>query len=1101
LELREFRRFYERSAKVRTAFEKVRAGEKLHVGGLCGSSRAFFASVAPLHVAAPTVCILPDNEAAAYFYEDLLALETPCLTLFFPPSCKKSVQSGLVVSDNVIMRAEALNRLREDVPVLLVTSPEAIVEKIITGEALRANTFEVNAGDRLNPNTVVELLAEMNFERTDFVSQPGQYAVRGTILDVYSYAGEDPFRLDFFGDTVDSIRIFDIATQISKAKTSQMLIVPNIQAVSEKKTASLFDFLSAESLLYIADVQFVTDILNSIYKETFRDFDVINGEDFLNAIGPFACMEVGGANFFKAPTVEFHTSPQPSFNRNFELLANNMTDNAQSGVQTFILSSNSAQIRRLRSILSEQRLNATFTGMNFTLHEGFIDHDANICCYTDHQIFERYHRYNLKSHGEQREVMTLKELNMLHPGDYVVHIDHGIGKFAGLVKTDFNGKVQEAARLVYRDNDVLLVNIHSLHRILKYKGKDGIDPKINKLGSGAWQKLKDRTKNKVKDIARELIALYAKRREEQGYAFAPDSYMQEELEASFMFEDTPDQVKTTQAVKQDMEREMPMDRLICGDVGFGKTEIAIRAAFKAATDGKQVAVLVPTTILALQHYRTFTERLENFPVTVDYISRLRSTPDVKAALKATAEGKVDILIGTHRIVGKDVKFKDLGLLIVDEEQKFGVSVKERLKQLKVNVDTLTLTATPIPRTLQFSLMGARDLSVIQTPPPNRYPIVTELCAFSDDVIREAVRNELSRNGQVFFINNRISNLQDIAVLIRQLVPEATVMTAHGQMDGEQLEDIMLKFINGRFDVLVSTAIIESGLDIPNANTMIINHAENFGLSDLHQLRGRVGRTNKKAYCYLLTPPLASLPSEARKRLQAIEEFSDLGSGFSIAMRDLDIRGAGNLLGAEQSGFIADIGFETYHRILNEAIQELKSDEFSELFTAEPPDSSAGNAFMQSSYVADCQIETDMELLLPDRYIHNVSERMSLYRDLDGMESSDALQQFELNLIDRFGPIPVPARELMEVVRLRWVAIRMGMERIILKGKKMVCYFVADSKSDYFRSDTFGRILAYMQRHPDHCRMREKDNKLGLYIDNIESVSAARKTLEKYETAE
>ena len=1046
---------------------------------MAGSSRSLFASTLSAQSKTPIIYIVENKEDATYFYDDLVNLQTPTPVCFFPSSFKRE---EVIDQENIIMRTDALNRLQQKIPVSIISYPEAVAEMVITSEALTSNSFLVKLGDKLSIEFINEVLYEYGFERVDFVVEPGQFAVRGSIIDIYSFAGEDPYRLDFFGDEIDSIRSFDIATQISKVKLEQITIIPNIQSgLKDEKRDNFFNFIPENSLLVVHNAEVVSDIVTQCDSEFSR-------EDFFEALNRFTCIETGISGYFPtARSFQFNTSPQPAFNKNFKLLAENIEEKNKDGYQAFILSSNEKQIERLRAIFDDLDPGVKFAGMHFTLQNGFIDHDLKICCYTDHQIFERYHRFNVRNHGEEREQVTLKELNRLHPGDYVVHIDHGIGKFAGLVKIEQNGKIQEAVRLVYRDNDVLLVNIQSLHRISRFKGKDGIEPKINKLGSGAWQKLKDRTKSKVKDIARDLIALYAKRKEEQGFAFSPDSYLQNELEASFIYEDTPDQMKTTQAVKYDMERNIPMDRLICGDVGFGKTEVAIRAAFKAVADSKQVAVLVPTTILALQHFKTFSDRLKDFPANIEYISRLRPSAETKKAIKETAEGKVDILIGTHRLVSKDIKFKNLGLLVVDEEQKFGVSVKEKLKQLKVNVDTLTLTATPIPRTLQFSLMGARDLSIIQTPPPNRYPIITQLHSFNTEIIREAIRNEIGRGGQVFFIHNRVHNITEVETVVRREVPEARTVVAHGQMDGPKLEGIMLDFINGMYDVLISTTIIESGLDIPNANTIIINHAQNFGLSDLHQLRGRVGRSNKKAFCYLLAPPLSTLPEESRHRLEAIEEFSDLGSGFHIAMRDLDIRGAGNLLGAEQSGFIADIGFETYHRILNEAILELKHDEYHDLFSDETENS--GNAFLKTSFVADCQIETDMELLFPDTYIQSISERMLLYRELDSIETEESLALFEASLVDRFGAIPSQAKELLEIVRLRWEAIRLGMERIVVKNKKMICYFV--EQESYFQSPVFGKILEYIKQNPVKCRIKEKNNKLSMRFEPVDTVINAK----------
>ncbi|RKD92855.1 transcription-repair coupling factor [Mangrovibacterium diazotrophicum] len=1104
MDLLEFRKIYQNHDAFKHALTSIATPKsKVHLHGLVGSLKSIFASILAEQQQQVTICILNDREEAAYFFDDLNNLQTGENVLFFPSSYKRAIQSEHLEQENIILRTEVLNQIREGNPVNIVTYPEALVEKVITGEALASNSFTVNKGDKLSIDFLNDVLFEYGFERVDFVFEPGQYSIRGSLVDIYSFSNEDPYRLDFFGDDVDSIRSFDIESQISKKQLSKIVIIPNIQSgLDDERRDNFLCFIPENSILYFNDLDLITELIENSYKQALQGDDVpedlpnriISGPDFKKKALQFSLIATGNRTGFDAtPVIEFNSAPQPVFNKNFQLLAKNMQQNLANGYKNYILSTSEKQIERLHAIFNDQGLNVKFTDFSFTLHEGFVDHDTKIACYTDHQIFERYHRFKIKTRKDQRESITVKELNKLHPGDYVVHIDHGIGKFAGLVKTEVNGKMQEAIRLTYRDNDVLLVSIHSLHRISKYKGKEGLEPKINKLGGGAWQKLKERTKSKVKDIARDLIKLYAKRRQEKGHAFTPDSYLQNELEASFIFEDTPDQVKTTQAVKEDMERHIPMDRLVCGDVGFGKTEIAVRAAFKAATDSKQVAVLVPTTILALQHYKTFSDRLKDFPVKVEYISRLRPAAEIKRILKDVTDGKVDILIGTHRLVGKDVKFKDLGLLIVDEEQKFGVSVKEKLKQLKVNVDTLTLTATPIPRTLQFSLMGARDLSIIQTPPPNRYPIITELHGFNEDLIRDAINYELARNGQAFFIHNRVQNIYEVEATIRRIVPGVKTVVGHGQMEGPKLEKIMLDFINGEQDVLIATTIIESGLDIPNANTIIINHAENFGLSDLHQLRGRVGRSNKKAFCYLLTPPLSMVSTEARHRLQAIEEFSELGSGFNIAMRDLDIRGAGDLLGAEQSGFIADIGYETYHRILNEAIQELKQTEYKDLFEEEQQ-ADASKAFLKNKFISDCQIDTDMELLFPDAYIQSISERMLLYRELDSMETEENLQQFEISLTDRFGKLPAPSVELLEVVRLRWVAINLGIERIILKNKKMICYFISDQQSPYYQSEAFTRVLSYVQHNPNKCRMKEKLNKLSLSFENISTVAKAKTVL-------
>ena len=1117
MELVDFKKVFAEQKLIQPLLKAINTpGEKIHLPGLVGSSRTVLASMLAEQAGRAFIFILNDKEEAAYFYDDLVNLQTGVPVFFFPASYKRPAQYDAVEQENIILRTEVLNQLREQSQTAIVTYPEALAEKVISGEGLASNSFLVQKNDRLSISFINDVLFEYGFERVEFVVEPGQYAIRGSLVDIYSFSNEDPYRLDFFGDVVDSIRSFDIENQISKDKLEKIVIIPNIQeGLTDEKRDSFFRFIPENSRLFIQNISLVAGFIENMHQQTAANPSLpehilngmIRGDEFLKAISNFTCMESGTANFFNTKTqFVFETSAQPVFNKNFELLAKNLQENVRNGYRNFILSSNEKQIERLHAIFNDQGLDVQFTDLNFTLHEGFTDHQLKICCYTDHQIFERYHRFKIKTRKAQKENITLKELNKLHPGDYVVHIDHGIGKFAGLVKTEVNGKMQEAMRLVYRDNDVLFVSIHSLHRISKYKGQEGGEPKISKLGSGAWQKMKDRTKSKVKDIAKDLIALYAARRQEKGFAFSPDSYLQTELEASFIYEDTPDQLKATQAVKEDMERHMPMDRLICGDVGFGKTEVAIRAAFKAVADSKQVAVLVPTTILALQHFKTFSERLRNFPAKIEYVSRLRPSAEVKRILKETSEGKIDIIIGTHRLVGKDVKFKNLGLLVVDEEQKFGVSVKEKLKEFKVNVDTLTLTATPIPRTLQFSLMGARDLSIIQTPPPNRYPIVTELHGFNEETIREVINYEVARNGQVFFIHNRVQNIHEVEAVIKRIVPGVMetvikrivpgvkVAVGHGQMDGAKLEKVMLEFINGEYDVLIATTIIESGLDIPNANTIIINHAQNFGLSDLHQLRGRVGRSNKKAFCYLLAPPLSTLSTEARQRLRAIEEFSELGSGFNIAMRDLDIRGAGNLLGAEQSGFIADIGFETYHRILNEAILELKQGEFRYLYEEDKEE--ASQAFLRAQFVNDCQIDTDMELLFPDQYIQSVSERMLLYRELDNLETEATLHQFELGLVDRFGKLPPESMELIEVVRLRWLAIGLGIERIILKNKKMTCYFISDQRSPYYQSPAFTKILQYVQKNPGKCRMKEKQDKLSLSLENIKTVVAAKAILEE-----
>ncbi len=1077
----------------------------LHFKGLAGSSAAFvFASLAE-SCGNPLFIVLNDKEEASYFYDDLSLLLPDNIVLFFPSSYKRLIRHGKIEQENIVRRTAALNRIYDKKNCVIITYPEALVEKVIRHDTLLSNTLGISVNEKLSLDFVNEVLSEFGFERVDFVYEPGQYSVRGGIIDIFSFSFDHPYRIDFFGNEVESIRSFDINTQLSIKKYDSVSVIPNIQyGLEEENRIDIFSYLTKEFAVAFHDREIIFAQIKNTFSEAIKVSEndenpllpemLADDKTLKNTIKDFHNIDFGLKKEASSDLVfQFDSIPQPRFNKNFELLAANLKQNSSKGFTNYILANSEKQIERLQSIFDDKALNVKITPLNFTIHEGFYDNDLMIALYTDHQIFERYHKYSLQSATKARESISIEELNKLHPGDYVVHIDHGIGKFAGLVKTEVNGKYQEAIRLVYKDNDSLLVSLHSLHRISKYKGKDGTEPNINKLGTGAWQKLKSRVKSKVKDIARELIALYSKRLSEKGYSYSPDSYLQQELEASFIYEDTPDQVKATKAVKDDMERLMPMDRLVCGDVGFGKTEVAIRAAFKAVTDSKQVAVLVPTTILALQHYKTFSDRLKDFPVNISYLSRLRNPGDIKDTLADLKEGKIDIVIGTHKLVGKEVKFKDLGLLVIDEEQKFGVSVKEKLRQLKVNVDTLTLTATPIPRTLQFSLMGARDLSIIQTPPPNRYPIVTEVHGFNEAIIREAINFELDRNGQVFFIHNRVQNIHEVESFVRKTCPEARVIVGHGQMEGSQLEKTMLDFIEGKYDVLVATTIIESGLDIPNANTIIINHAQSFGLSDLHQLRGRVGRSNKKAFCYLLAPPLEALSPEARRRLKAIEEFSELGSGFNIAMRDLDIRGAGNLLGAEQSGFIEDIGFETYHRILEEAVQELKNSEFSDIFDNIEQDKSS-SAFFKVKYLNDCQIETDMELRFPESYVSSVSERMSLYRELDNIDNEEDLNRFEMRLIDRFGKIPVPALQLSEIVRLRWKAISLGIERIILKNNKMICHFIADQKSPFYQSPAFTSIIGWIQQNHDKCKIKEDKDKLSLSFDKVNSITHAKEII-------
>jgi transcription-repair coupling factor (superfamily II helicase) len=1052
--------------------------------------------------------ILSDKEEAAYFLNDLENFCPDQKIFFFPSSFKGSFNKEDTDPAGMVQRTELLEVLSgKSAKTIIVTYPGGLLEKVIPGAMLQKMKLQLSEGESVSRDFIVEVLSEYGFRETDFVYEPGEFAIRGSIVDVFSYSNDRPYRIDFFGNEVESIRLFDIETQLSEIRVQSVSILPDIRKAGEVGNSkpnrtdkfSLVSLLDERSVIWMSDPGVAISGLNNLYEsvglpdESIPDKSTVfcSGDELLEELSSYSVLESGQTSFFRdSRIVEFSTTPQPAFNKNFELLTETLAGNADKGYTNYIFSENEKQFERLREIFSEVYGSVPFTPVLAGLFRGFTDHDLRICCYTDHQIFERYHKFRLKEGFKKREMISVQILNELQPGDYIVHIDHGIGMFGGLEKIDVNGKVQETLRLVYKDGDVLYVNIHSLHRISKYKGKDGLAPKIYKLGSGAWQKLKQKTKNKVKDIARELITLYAKRKMETGFRFSADSYLQRELEASFIYEDTPDQLKATNMVKEQMESPVPMDMLVCGDVGFGKTEVAIRAAFKAIADNKQVAVLVPTTILALQHFNTFKERLRDFPCRVDHISRFRSASEQKQILSDLAEGKIDILIGTHRIIGRDIEFKDMGLFIIDEEQKFGVSVKEKLKKIKLNVDTLTLTATPIPRTLQFSLMGARDLAIINTPPPNRHPIITALCEYNTDIIKEAIEYETQRGGQVFFIHNRVQNISEVESTVQKLCPGVRTVSAHGQMNSDKLEKIMLGFISGKFDVLISTTIIESGLDIPNANTIIINNAHNFGLSDLHQLRGRVGRSNKKAFCYLLAPPPQNLTREARQRLRAIEDFSELGSGFSIAMQDLDIRGAGNLLGREQSGFIADIGFETYHKILDEAVQELRETEFRDVFSDKENEKTAGHA-----YINDCQVETDLELLIPEEYIPGNTERIRLYRILDNTRDEDSLKKFETDLVDRFGPLPLQTRELLNVVRLRRLAISLGFEKIVIRNGTMVIYFISNQMSPYYQSPHFTGILGVIQSFKK-MKMKEHKNKLTLSLQNITSIDTALDVLEK-----
>ncbi|MGB0976791.1 MAG: transcription-repair coupling factor [Prolixibacteraceae bacterium] len=1078
--------------------------ERFRCIGLKGSSAPLYLWASLSEYQGTAIIIANDRESAAYFYDDIIRMYDPQNLHFFPSSHRRYIDLDRIESENIIERTDILNVISQKENNIIVTYPEAIAEKIVAKKTLQDLTLHITVGENIESSFLRETLESYGFELVDFVYEPGQFSIRGSIVDIYSFANEDPYRIDFFGDDIDSIRIFDIESQISKKVIDKISIIPNIQGSDQEiEKCSLFEFISQKSIVALQDVTFIEDRIEQFYdhsknylerneKEIDLSEELIRKDHFRTAIEQVPLIEFGHKGYYEqSKAYNFKQTNQPLFHKNFDLLSEDLQNHQKEGYQNLILSSNEKQLNRIKSIFHDKGYEENFKGVVASISEGFVDHDLKKCIYTDHQIFERYHRFRLKSKKSSRLAITLKEIQKLHPGDYVVHIDHGVGQFAGLVRTQENGKIQESLRLVFKGNDSLLVNIHALHRISKYKDKDGTEPKLNKLGTSAWQKMKSKTKAKVKDIAKDLIALYAKRKQEKGFSFSEDSYLQQELEASFIYEDTPDQNKATLSVKQDMEKEIPMDRLVCGDVGFGKTEVAIRAAFKAVCDSKQVAILVPTTILAFQHYKTFLKRLEDFPCNIEYISRMRKPKEVKRVLQEMKEGKVDIVIGTHKLVGKNIEFKDLGLLIIDEEQKFGVAVKEKLKKLKVNVDTLTLTATPIPRTLQFSLMGARDLSVINTPPPNRYPIQTEVHGFNEEIIKESIEYELERGGQVFFINNRVQNIYEIEAMIQRVCPGVRTIVGHGQMDGPSLEKVMLSFVAGEYDVLIATTIIESGLDIPNANTIIINHAHQFGLSELHQLRGRVGRSNKKAFCYLLAPPMSSLPSESRRRLEAIEEFSELGSGFNIAMQDLDIRGAGNMLGGEQSGFIADIGFETYQRILNEAIHELKTEEFKDIFADEKEnDQEARKAFMNISYVQDCQIETDMELLFPQDYIENTAERMMLYNELDNIDNAEDLALFVKNTEDRFGKMPDEAKELTKIVELRWIAQRNGIEKVRLKKKRMVLDFISDPQSPFYSSKEFTNVLNWLQKNPGKAGMKQEKDKIRLTFIKIFDVKDA-----------
>lgn len=1068
---------------------------RLKIDGLTGSAPAVVFSQLPPSKH-PYIAIANDLDEAGYLYGDLCALCGDEAVLFFPSGYKRDIKYGQPDPPSQILRAEALSRWDSGTARILVSYPEALAEKVASKKILDDNTLRFKKGGTADLTVVAQRLRENGFEETDYVYEPGQFAIRGSILDIFSYSNELPYRIDFFGDDIESIRTFNIETQLSEQQIDDITVVNNL---ADSGKQSLLDFAGNDAMLLIHDREWLCQRIHAIAAETLSESAIISKEGdadamshvvdadaFCDSLSQFRTLDYAVSNRGNYDaSLTFETAPQGVFHKNFDIISESFKNFRKEGYAIYVLSDSEPQFERLRVIFADRGDDISFVPVFRTLHEGFIDHTLKICAFTDHQIFERFHKYTLKSDRARsgKLALSLKELSQIEVGDYIVHVDHGVGRFGGLVRTAVNGKMQEMIKLTYLNDDKIFVSIHSLHKLAKYRGKEGVEPRLNKLGSGAWNKLKERTKSKLKDIARDLIRLYAARRAEKGFAFSPDSYLQQELEASFIYEDTPDQLKATQAVKADMESDRPMDRLICGDVGFGKTEVAIRAAFKAATDGKQTAVLVPTTVLAYQHFNTFSERLKDLPVKVDYLSRARKPKDVKRILEELAEGKIDIIIGTHKLIGKNVKFKDLGLLVVDEEQKFGVAVKEKLKQMKINVDTLTMSATPIPRTLQFSLMGARDLSAINTPPPNRYPIVTSVTPADDDIIREAVNFELARGGQVFVVNNRIEQLFELESRVRRLVPDARTAVGHGQMPSEKLEQTIIDFAAHRYDILLATTIIESGLDMPNVNTIIINNAQNFGLSELHQLRGRVGRSNRKAFCYLLVPAGLPLSPIARRRLQAIESFSDLGSGIHIAMQDLDIRGAGNLLGAEQSGFIADLGYETYQKILREAVTELKTEEFADTFADQ-------HAAEPTSYANDCTIESDLEILFPASYVPQESERILLYQELDNMERAEDVDAFCQRMEDRFGKIPDQALELITIVALRRTARRLGIEKIVLKQGKMTLFFVSADNAAYYQSPAFGRILHYLQDHPRRCQLREVNGRRSMAVANVGSVREA-----------
>ena len=1100
-----------------------------HVKGLQASAApVVFASLTKEKNTAkrPYLFILNDEEEAGYFYHDLTQLLGDEQVLFYPSAYRRAVKYAQRDAANEILRTETLNRLtlqgREAQMLFVVTFPEAVSERVSPPQTMEQHTMEVKVGGQYDLVELTKRLTDLGFNRTDYVYQPGEFAVRGSILDVYSYASEYPFRIDFFGDDVESIRTFEVQTQLSKEQKQAVSIVPDTESSpGGAELVPFTDYLPDNTLLVTKDLGFVHDRIEQTYAEGFarqaqqeqeassemeeaqqrqrlqKELLLISGETFLRGVSSLQRIGIG-TNIEGKPeaTLQYNLKPQPLYHKNFEMLRAHLSQYKADGYQNYILADSAKQTERLQNIFDElQTASRLFTPVERTLHEGFVDLDLRLCLFTDHQIFDRFHKYNLKSdHARDAKMaLSLKELMQFEPGDYVVHIDHGVGRFAGLVRMPgTDGELQEMIKLLYKNEDAVYVSIHSLHKVSKYKGKEGEPPRVSALGTGAWEKLKDRTKKKIKDIARDLIRLYSQRKEEKGFAFSPDSFMQHELEAGFAYEDTPDQLRVTQEVKRDMESPRPMDRLVCGDVGFGKTEIAVRAALKAAADNKQVAVLVPTTVLALQHYKTFASRLKDFPVRVDYLTRARTSAQTKALLADLAEGRVNILVGTHKLIGKSVHWHDLGLLIIDEEQKFGVAVKEKLRQLKVNVDTLTMSATPIPRTLQFSLMGARDFSVIQTPPPNRRPIQTEIHTFSHEMIAEAVNFEMSRNGQVYIVTNRVAALPNLQNLVRKYVPDARVAVGHGQMPPDKLEEIVTGFVNYDYDVLISTTIVENGIDVPNANTIIIDAAHHFGLSDLHQMRGRVGRGSRKAFCYLIAPPLALLPDESRRRLEAIENFSDLGSGIHIAMQDLDIRGAGNLLGSEQSGFIADLGYETYQKILAEAVTELKNDEFADLYA----DEAKRTQLSGEMFVDDCTVDCDLHAYFPETYVPGDTERMLLYRELDSLNADEQIAAFRQRMEDRFGTLPPEGEELLRIVPLRALGRKLGAERLTLKGRRMTLSFVSNVNSPFYQSDTFGRIIQFATTSYSRCKLDESRGHRRMIVNDVPSVECALTTLRR-----